>query len=69
MLGSGADRETCMAALVKNTPLHRFGSPEEVAAIATHLASDDATCITGSKMGIDGELLAGSAATFYVSTV
>ena len=36
MLGSGAGRETRMAALVKDTPLHRFGTPEEVAALATY---------------------------------
>jgi NAD(P)-dependent dehydrogenase (short-subunit alcohol dehydrogenase family) len=63
MLGSGTERETRMAALVKDTPLHRFGRPEEVAAVATLLASDEATYITGTEMNIDGGLLAGSAAT------
>ena len=63
MLGSGADREIRMAALVKDTPLQRFGTPEEVAAVATLLASDEAPYITGSEMNIDGGLLAGSAAT------
>jgi NAD(P)-dependent dehydrogenase (short-subunit alcohol dehydrogenase family) len=63
MLGSGSEREIRMAALVKDTPLHRFGMPEEVAAIATLLASDEAPYITGSEMNIDGGLLAGSAAT------
>jgi NAD(P)-dependent dehydrogenase (short-subunit alcohol dehydrogenase family) len=63
MLGSGAERETRMAALVKETPLHRFGKPEEVAALATLLASDEATYITGTELNIDGGLLAGSAAT------
>jgi NAD(P)-dependent dehydrogenase (short-subunit alcohol dehydrogenase family) len=62
MLGSGAERETRMAALVKDTPLHRFGKPEEVAALATLLASDEAPYITGAEMNIDGGLLAGSAA-------
>ena len=37
--------------------------PEEVAAMALLLASDDATYITGSEFNIDGGLLAGSAAT------
>ena len=63
MLGSGAAREARMAALVKDTPLHRFGKPEEVAALATLLASDEATYITGTELNIDGGLLAGSAAT------
>ena len=52
-----------MAALMKDTPLHRFGKPEEVAALATLLASDEAPYITGAEMNIDGGLLAGSAAT------
>jgi NAD(P)-dependent dehydrogenase (short-subunit alcohol dehydrogenase family) len=63
MLGSGVDREIRMAALVKDTPLKRFGTPEEVAAVAMLLASDEATYITGSEINIDGGLLAGSAAT------
>ena len=63
MLGSGAERETRMAALVKDTPLQRFGKPEEVAALAVLLASDEAPYITGAEMNIDGGLLAGSAAT------
>jgi NAD(P)-dependent dehydrogenase (short-subunit alcohol dehydrogenase family) len=37
--------------------------PEEVAALALLLASDEATYITGSELNIDGGLLAGSAAT------
>jgi NAD(P)-dependent dehydrogenase (short-subunit alcohol dehydrogenase family) len=37
--------------------------PEEVAALALLLASDDATYITGSEFNIDGGLLAGTAAT------
>lgn len=63
MLGEGAEREVRMAALVKDTPLRRFGMPDEVAAVATLLASDEAPYITGSEMNIDGGLLAGSAAT------
>ncbi|MDP9087418.1 MAG: glucose 1-dehydrogenase [Pseudomonadota bacterium] len=63
IIGTGPDREARIAALVKDTPLRRFGTPDEVAAIATLLASDEATYITGSEMNIDGGLLAGSAAT------
>lgn len=63
MLGTGADRAARMAALVRDTPLRRFGLPEEVAAMALLLAGDDATYITGSEFNIDGGLLAGSAAT------
>jgi NAD(P)-dependent dehydrogenase (short-subunit alcohol dehydrogenase family) len=63
MLGDGPDREARMAALVADTPLQRFGLPEEVAAVAVMLASDEATYITGSEFNIDGGLLAGSAAS------
>jgi NAD(P)-dependent dehydrogenase (short-subunit alcohol dehydrogenase family) len=63
MLGSGPERESRMAALVKDTPLQRFGLPEEVAAIAVLLASDEASYVTGTEINIDGGLLAGSAAS------
>ena len=63
MLGTGPDREDRMAALVHDTPLRRFGMPEEVAAMAVFLASDEATYVTGSEFDIDGGLLAGSAAS------
>ncbi len=43
-------------------PLRRFGLPEEVAAVAAMLASDEATYITGTEINVDGGLLAGSAA-------
>jgi NAD(P)-dependent dehydrogenase (short-subunit alcohol dehydrogenase family) len=62
MLGSGAERAANMAALVADTPLRRFGRPDEVAALAVLLASDEAPYVTGSEFNIDGGLLAGSAA-------
>lgn len=63
MLGEGAEREANMAAFVADTPLRRFGLPEEVAAIAIMLASDEATYITGAEIHVDGGILAGSAAS------
>jgi NAD(P)-dependent dehydrogenase (short-subunit alcohol dehydrogenase family) len=63
MLGTGPDRDARMQALVADTPLRRFGMPEEVAAVAVMLASDEATYITGTEVTIDGGLLAGSAAS------
>jgi len=62
MLGTGSDREARMEALVADTPLKRFGMPDEVAAIAVMLASDEATYVTGTEVSIDGGLLAGSTA-------
>ncbi|MWC42327.1 SDR family oxidoreductase [Sphingomonas carotinifaciens] len=63
MLGTGPDRDAKMQALVVDTPLKRFGMPDEVAAIAVTLASDEATYVTGTEVNIDGGLLAGSAAS------
>jgi NAD(P)-dependent dehydrogenase (short-subunit alcohol dehydrogenase family) len=63
MLGDGPDREAKMAALVADTPLKRFGQPDEVAALAVMLASDEAAYMTGETLTLDGGLLAGSAAS------
>lgn len=61
MLGSGPEREANMAMFVQDTPLRRFGTPEEVAAVAVLLASDESAYITGAEFNIDGGILAGSA--------
>jgi len=63
MLGHGPEREARMATIVADTPLRRFGRPEEVSAVAVMLASDEAEYVTGTELVIDGGLLAGSAAT------
>lgn len=63
MLGTGPDREGRVAAIVADTPLKRFGLPEEVAALAVMLGSDEAAYVTGAELTIDGGLLAGSAAS------
>ncbi|OWK29844.1 SDR family oxidoreductase [Sphingomonas mucosissima] len=63
MLGDGPDRDAKMQTLVADTPLRRFGMPDEVAAIAVLLASDEATYVTGTEVNIDGGLLAGAAAS------
>lgn len=63
MLGTGPDREAKIAALTKDIPLKRFGTVDEVAALAVFLASDEAPYITGSEFDIDGGVLAGSAAS------
>ena len=63
MIGDGPDRAERMARLVADTPLKRFGTVVEVAALVVFLASDEAPYITGSELDIDGGLLAGSAAS------
>ena len=62
MLGQGPDRADREAAMVADTPMRRFGRPEEVAALAVLLASDEAAYMTGAELTIDGGILAGSAA-------
>jgi NAD(P)-dependent dehydrogenase (short-subunit alcohol dehydrogenase family) len=46
--------------LVRWYPLRRVGEPEDVAAAAAFLASDDAAWITGEVLRVDGGLLAGN---------
>jgi NAD(P)-dependent dehydrogenase (short-subunit alcohol dehydrogenase family) len=47
--------------LMRWYPLQRVGEPEDVAAAAAFLASDDASWITGEVLRVDGGLLAGNA--------
>jgi NAD(P)-dependent dehydrogenase (short-subunit alcohol dehydrogenase family) len=44
--------------LVERIPSERFGKPEEVAALAAFLASDEATYINGADIAIDGGVTA-----------
>ena len=47
---SAEDRQ----AVIDETPLQRAGTPEDVAALARFLTSDDAAFITGQVIGVDG---------------
>ena len=62
MLGDGPDRESRMREFVRDCPMRRFGRPEEVAAVAVMLASDEAAYMTGAELNIDGGILAGAVA-------
>jgi glucose 1-dehydrogenase len=44
-------------ALLKNIPLGRLGTPEDVAGLAAFLASDDASYVTGATFLVDGGLM------------
>jgi len=62
VLGGGPDRESRMRDFVRDTPLRRFGTPDEVAAVAVFLASDESAYTTGAEFHVDGGILAGSVA-------
>jgi len=51
--------ETYRDAMLKAHMLGRFGRPEEIAAVASFLASDDASFVTGTAMVADGGMTAG----------
>ena len=46
--------ETTRSTYTRNIPLARYGLPEEIAAAAAFLASDDASYITGHTLPVDG---------------
>ena len=54
MLKAVATDKAAMDRLLSRTPLGRIGEPKEVAAIATFLASEDASYITGETIFADG---------------
>jgi len=49
-----ADPEGIAAYVKAQLPLGRFGTPEEVAAVVTFLASDRASLVTGASWTVDG---------------
>lgn len=61
MLGTGPERAANTARVAADAPLNRFGTPEEVAALAVYLAGDESGYTTGAEFNIDGGMLAGAA--------
>ena len=53
--------QPAMRTMLERTPLGRLGEPEEVATMATFLASDGASFINGIDILVDGGMLAGMA--------
>jgi NAD(P)-dependent dehydrogenase (short-subunit alcohol dehydrogenase family) len=50
----GGDMEAGLALTVAKYPIGRLGTPEEIAAVALFLASDDSSFLTGSVLTADG---------------
>jgi NAD(P)-dependent dehydrogenase (short-subunit alcohol dehydrogenase family) len=46
-------------ALIDQTPMRRFGAPEEIARAALFFASDDSSFVTGAELAVDGGMSAG----------
>ena len=59
ILDQSPDPEATRQALIARQPMGRLGSPEEIAAAALYLASDQADFISGTALVIDGGLVAG----------
>lgn len=58
VLKSVNDNPEAMDKIMSRTPLQRIGDPDEIAAIASFLASKDASYITGTTLYADGGRLA-----------
>lgn len=48
------DYETSRATFIARQPMGRIGKPEEIAALALYLASDESQFVTGQAISIDG---------------
>jgi NAD(P)-dependent dehydrogenase (short-subunit alcohol dehydrogenase family) len=48
------ERQPIMRQMLANTPITRFGTADEVAAVANFLLSDDASFVTGIDVSVDG---------------
>ena len=46
--------------MVQHTPLHRMGTPEEIAEVYLWLASDAASYVSGTVISVDGGLVVGT---------
>ena len=58
MIRDSPDPEKARQTLVRQVPLRRIGTPDDVANMIVYLASDESTFVTGTEMLIDGGVIA-----------
>ncbi len=58
ILSQAADREAAVRLRTAQIPLGRMGKPEDVAALAVFLASEESSWLTGAAIALDGGLTA-----------
>jgi 3(or 17)beta-hydroxysteroid dehydrogenase len=54
VLAQSADPKALYSSWVAIHPIGRLGKPEEIAAIAVYLASDESAFATGAEFRVDG---------------
>jgi NAD(P)-dependent dehydrogenase (short-subunit alcohol dehydrogenase family) len=54
LIGRYMNNPMIAKALLTQTPLRRFGTPQDIANAALFLASDEAAYITGAGLNVDG---------------
>ncbi|MGD0422466.1 MAG: glucose 1-dehydrogenase [Candidatus Bathyarchaeia archaeon] len=64
-LATSQDPKAARQTWMNIMPLRRFSRPEEIAAAALYLTSDDASFITGTAFVIDGGVTAGGTHTYW----
>ena len=58
--GMRGGEEVARRNMARNQPIPRAGKPEDIAAMALFLASDDAEWVTGTSMIVDGGMATGN---------